>query len=195
MFFARLSGILVFSTPVFANLEKIKAGIINLANQTHVFDHSEYLHLSRSLDGVIELTNLLDKYGCWCYFGDGMIGKGRGNPVDFIDEVCKQLADGYACGKIDSGDNDCVPWEADYIEGYMAEDIVAECHGINQHGSCSAYACVAEGVFMVEIVNAYFGSLGKIDMGNRRGENFKKNFEKIIYNVIFYLVPQSLRRI
>ena len=112
---------IVFNFTVQADLDRIRSGIIKVANQTHVFDHSEYLHLSRSLDGVIELTNLLDKYGCWCYFEGDMIGKGRGNPVDNIDQVCKTLSDGYACAKIDSGEADCVPWQVDYIEGYNSK--------------------------------------------------------------------------
>ena len=77
--------------------------------------------MARSLDEIIELTNLLDKYGCWCYFSGDMRGKGRGSRVDNIDQICKVLADGYACAKIDSEEKNCVPWEVDYVEGYNSK--------------------------------------------------------------------------
>ena len=46
------------------------------------------------------------------------------------------------------------------------------CHEVNEAHSCAAYACIAEGVFIVEVVNAYFGSLGKIDMGHSHYNGF-----------------------
>ena len=114
-----ISGIFTISN---ASLTQIRTGIIKTANHTNdFFDHSEYLHMARSLDGIIELTNLLDKYGCWCYFSGEMRGKGRGSPVDNIDQICKVLADGYACAKIDSERENCVPWEVDYVEGYNSK--------------------------------------------------------------------------
>lgn len=101
-----------------------------------------------------------------------MRGKGRGSPVDNIDRICKVLADGYACAKIDSEEKNCVPWEVDYVEGYNSKHPEVTCHEVNEAHSCAAYACIAEGVFIVEVVNAYFGSLGKIDMGHSHYNGF-----------------------
>jgi len=50
----------------------------------------------------------LNEYGCWCYFYDN-VGRGKGNPVDEIDAMCKVLGEGYECAMRDSEDEglDC----------------------------------------------------------------------------------------
>merc|ERR1712168_1604572 len=57
----------------------------------------------------------LDEYGCWCYFYDN-VGRGKGNPVDEVDAMCKTLGEGYECAMRDSEDegSDCTPWEVAY---------------------------------------------------------------------------------
>merc|ERR1711937_886320 len=61
----------------------------------------------------------IDQYGCWCYFQEDH-GKGRGIPVNEIDEKCKILHNGYTCILMDAelaGDDDCVPWDIPYQSG------------------------------------------------------------------------------
>merc|ERR1712127_980347 len=43
-------------------------------------------------------------YGCWCNFGHnaGYVGHGAGKPVDGLDQLCKNLHDGYKCAAIDA---------------------------------------------------------------------------------------------
>ena len=58
---------------------------------------------------------LINEYGCWCYFQNDH-HKGKGQPTDGIDSLCKRLHDGYTCAMIDAqamGDT-CVPWEVTY---------------------------------------------------------------------------------
>ena len=68
---------------------------------------------------ILNLANTLNNYGCWCYL-DGDHGKGRGKPVDKLDEACRILSQGYACAAMDHG-ADCVPWQQDYSE-FKTED-------------------------------------------------------------------------
>ena len=56
------------------------------------------LRTSRGEDRAITASDmaLVNEYGCWCYFQDDH-HKGRGQPVDALDHLCKQLHDGYTC--------------------------------------------------------------------------------------------------
>ena len=63
----------------------------------------------------------VEDYGCWCYFGENY-GIGKGLPVDEMDGLCKRLANAYECAMMDyaeanDGNDDCVPWEVQYIAG------------------------------------------------------------------------------
>merc|ERR1719216_585551 len=44
-------------------------------------------------------------YGCWCYFddenNDGRLDAPRGPPVDYLDEMCRSLHQGYECAIMD----------------------------------------------------------------------------------------------
>ena len=54
--------------------------------------------------------------GCWCYFDENH-GKGKGQPVNAIDEKCRQLAHAYDCAIMDAedaGEPPCVPWDVQY---------------------------------------------------------------------------------
>merc|ERR1712187_569229 len=47
---------------------------------------------ARAFSGQLGNTiNGLNEYGCWCYFYDDH-GRGKGTPVDGIDEMCKTLS-------------------------------------------------------------------------------------------------------
>merc|ERR1712146_43960 len=60
--------------------------------------------------------NNINEYGCWCYFSEDF-GRGKGQPVGSIDEMCKVLAGGYECAMRDAEDEGttCVPWEVTYV--------------------------------------------------------------------------------
>merc|ERR1711881_425792 len=91
----------------------------------------------------------LDEYGCWCYFYDN-VGRGKGNPVDEVDSMCKVLGEGYECAIRDSEDEslDCVPWEIDYLVGTgSGRDLYDSCKALNAN-LCAARACAVEGTFV-----------------------------------------------
>merc|ERR1712000_267674 len=54
--------------------------------------------------------------GCWCYFDDDH-GRGKGQPIDDLDGVCKTLHEGYECAMRDAEaeGTTCVPWEVAYV--------------------------------------------------------------------------------
>ena len=72
--------------------------------------------MMRSLDDKGQFSLWLDdvnEYGCWCYFGDKH-GAGKSQPVNELDEHCKQLHEGYECAMLDDADEDCSPWTVSY---------------------------------------------------------------------------------
>ena len=100
---------------------------------------------------IANVVNSLDEYGCWCYFYDN-VGRGAGQPVDYIDSVCKIMADGYQCAIVDSENSgcSCVPWEVYYEPGTGSlENLWASCQSLNEGNDCDAqcatYACAVEG--------------------------------------------------
>ena len=91
----------------------------------------------------------LDEYGCWCYFYDN-VGRGKGNPVDEVDAMCKVLGEGYECAIRDSEDEgiDCTPWTVDYLVGTgTGRELYTSCQSLNAD-SCAARACAVEGTFV-----------------------------------------------
>lgn len=98
----------------------------------------------------------INQYGCWCYF-DGLVGNGKGEPMDLIDAECRNLHRGYECIVADHGAS-CVPWEVNYfpIEGQSYEadfgSINAACIHTNtvltNFGDCAAAACSVETSFI-----------------------------------------------
>ena len=72
-----------------------------------------------------DFFDIISHYGCWCtlssedlnngkHHPDSFYGKGK--PVDYFDEVCKTLIQGYECAVMDaeaSGES-CKPWEVRY---------------------------------------------------------------------------------
>jgi len=105
----------------------------------------------------------LDEYGCWCYFYDN-VGRGKGQPVDEVDGMCKTLNEGYECAIRDTEEegNSCTPWEVSYISGTgSGADLFESCVSLNAD-SCAARACAVEGNF-VEQLFALFISGNAID--------------------------------
>lgn len=115
---------------------------------------------NRNLPGNV--VDQFSEYGCWCYF-DGDVGRGKGQPVDEFDTLCKTLADGYQCAIIDSetvGEN-CIPWEVNYqTPGDLAPDATSQdrrdaCYRLNNE-TCAGYACTVEEQFIYSLFDLLF---------------------------------------
>ena len=73
-------------------------------------------------DFTSSLLQNINNYGCWCYFDADKIGKGRSQPMNEVDQLCRNLHYGYECAKIDeedslislTGEESCIPWQKDY---------------------------------------------------------------------------------
>merc|ERR1712046_442283 len=95
---------------------------------------------------MVDLLQLLE-YGCWCYF-DGDYVRGRGEPVDEFDNLCKQLHQNYVCASMDAEleeDLECIPWETEYqvFSFYSySMDIEDECKRKNPISICEQRACI-----------------------------------------------------
>ena len=124
---------------------------------------------------------LVNRYGCWCFFEDDH-GRGRGEPQDEIDTICRTLHHGYECIMKDQEEKGtpCVPWEIPYSSafgggfqpfGFNIPNLNAECEAVNTPGSCEAQTCKVEGYFVQSYFTyAIFG--GGIDRSMRHEEGF-----------------------
>merc|ERR1711865_1290771 len=106
---------------------------------------------------------LLNQYGCWCYFETDH-GRGKGEAVNKVDQLCKTLHDGYECAIKDGYDlsQACVPWEVVYnsatgfgLGSNDIENMRTECEDRNGVDSCEARACMVEGWFVMQIVDLF----------------------------------------
>merc|ERR1711920_482581 len=93
----------------------------------------------------------MNEMGCWCYF-DEDVGRGKGQPFDDLDGMCKTLANGYECAMRDAEDegNTCTPWEVAYSPGTASgtTTLWASCQALNGGDNCASRACAVEGVFV-----------------------------------------------
>ena len=135
--------------------------------------------LYRGFSGQIGKTiSNLNEYGCWCYFGEAH-GRGKAQPVDAIDEMCKILAHGYECAMRDAEEEGttCIPWEVDYIAavGGMPSGLTIEeeCVNVNPPGNnCAVRACTIEGSFVANLLDAFMTGNG-MDFSNKHSNGFK----------------------
>jgi len=120
---------------------------------------------------IAKTIQQINEYGCWCYFGDDH-GRGKGQPQDAIDEMCKVLHDGYECAMRDAEDEGttCVPWEVEYTSAIGGSDvgIAGECSQNNPDSNCAARACTMEGAFVANLLDAFVS-------GNSIDANLKHN--------------------
>jgi len=113
---------------------------------------------ARAFSGSIGKTILtIHEYGCWCYFYE--YGRGKGEPVDVIDELCKQLQFGYECAIRDGEDEGsfCTPWEVAYNSavGGSGLTIAEECAQNNPSDLCATRACTVEGNFVAHLLDLF----------------------------------------
>jgi len=129
----------------------------------------------KAFGGQIGQTiNGLNEYGCWCYFSDDH-GRGKGQPTDAIDEMCKILHEGYECAMRDAEDEGttCVPWEVDYVSGVGGNgaSLAEECAASNAGNNCAIRACTVEGTFVANLLDAMFSG-AQIDNAKRHSNGF-----------------------
>ena len=82
----------VFQTSFLNNFSS--AGWTNIKTQLNSLITAQNSSQSRTISRID--IGLLDRYGCWCFFEDDH-SRGRGAPVNEIDQLCKVLHDGYTC--------------------------------------------------------------------------------------------------
>jgi len=124
-------------------------------------------------DKIADSIPLLDEYGCWCYFYDN-VGRGKGNPVDEVDAMCKTLQEGYECAIRDSEDEgeDCTPWSVPYLAGTgSGRDLYTSCQTLNVNSGCAARACAVEGTFVDNLFAVLISGQGipYADYSHRQG--------------------------
>ena len=68
--------------------------------------------------------------------------------------MCKALANGYDCIKIDFGTSCGVPWEIEYTTGIFGglSNLEKSCELNNQNNNCAISSCIVEGLFVYEFV-------------------------------------------
>ena len=115
----------------------------------------------------------LDEFGCWCYFYDNSF-RGRGEPVDEVDALCKTLQQGYECAIWDAENEGttCIPWEQSYESGTGTGDsLVSSCTSMNSGNNCAIRACAVEGTFVAGLF-AYLVSgqeINYVDFSHEQG--------------------------
>jgi hypothetical protein len=137
---------------------------------------SQSSDVQRAFSGQMGNTiNGLNEYGCWCYFYEDH-GRGKGQPVDAIDEMCKILHDGYECAMRDAEDEGttCVPWEVVYTSalGGSGLSVAEECAQVNSGNNCAIRACTVEGSFVGNLLDAFIGGGATINNDNRHSNGF-----------------------
>ena len=92
----------------------------------------------RSFTGfTVHILSNFHGYGCWCYFGTDGYGKGKSQPKDELDSLCKALHQGYECSIIDSienGDSNCRSYDYSYTPispSFDDEQITSACEIAN----------------------------------------------------------------
>jgi len=128
-------------------------------------------------------------YGCWCYFANNA-GKGSGQPIDELDQLCKDLQSCYRCAKIDSLNNNneeiCSPGTQDYKvhihKTFMStntQGILADCHSENSLDDCAANTCCCEMNFVSNLLRLWFSGY-QINKPQYNRDNWDAEMCKVI---------------
>lgn len=130
----------------------------------------------RSLSSVLGTTfDELNQYGCWCYFEDDH-GMGHGQTLDDFDAMCKVLANGYDCIRMDNGAS-CVPWETTYQSGISTgiDNLQTTCAAGNAGDDCAINSCIVEGLFVLRLFQHIVMNAGSIDGGLKVANGFQQD--------------------
>lgn len=149
---------------------------LSLDKTLSAFLDAQDADVARAFSGQMGNTiNGLNEYGCWCYFYEDH-GRGKGQPIDAIDEMCKILHDGYECAMRDAEDEGttCVPWEVSYTSaiGGSGQSVAEECATVNSGNNCAIRACTVEGSFVGNLLDAFIGGGASINNDNRHSNGF-----------------------
>lgn len=138
---------------LFGNLTDVLK-TINEHNSEMVFLKSSKSH--EAYPDLLQMhvnAELLNEYGCWCYSGRSGVGRGRGQPIDKFDEICRAMNQAYECVTRDgapNGDATCDPhtqssqgytWEVEYEVNNMKVDTILTCTGDNVDNWCQNTVC------------------------------------------------------
>jgi len=162
-------------TKIFSTVALFGAAQANLQTQVDaIVDGNDVA--ARAFSGQIATTIAnLNEYACWCYFNEDH-GRGKGTPIDAIDETCKTLHDGYECAMRDAEDEGttCVPWEVSYQSavGGNGQTIVEECSTVNSGNNCAARACTIEGTFVANLLEIFVGGGAAINNDHKHSNGF-----------------------
>lgn len=166
----------ILPTLTFADLlnyDTQTTGGPNCDSEENLSEHE--IQFCRAFTGSVGKTvQNMSEYGCWCYFGIDH-GRGKGQPQDALDELCKVLADGYECAMRDAEEEGttCIPWEVSYQSaiGGGSLTIAEECANVNPGNNCAARACTVEGGFVANMLD-YFISGNVLDQSMRHENGF-----------------------
>merc|ERR1712178_351991 len=97
----------------------------------------------------------INGYGCWCYLDDTYRTTAHSRPVDELDNICRDLINGYKCATIDSENNEeelyCDAQQVTYVQfnffGREEEHLDEDCDFLNSDDVCAARACKIEARF------------------------------------------------
>jgi hypothetical protein len=128
---------------------------------------------SRSLSLSLGATfDELNQYGCWCYFEQDH-GMGHGQTLDDFDSLCKVLANGYDCIKLDVGAS-CIPWEVNYNSGQSGglENLPTTCANNNPGDDCKINSCIVEGRFVLNLFQQIVMNQAQLDQSMKTSNGF-----------------------
>lgn len=141
----------------------------------NLISHLDYYKENENLPTTMDI---LGDYGCWCQFNNYPI-KGHGVPLSEIDNLCKEVYEGYKCLEIDSlqGEN-CDPFNIDYN--------TTDCYHIKykpafQLDDCTKNTCKIEDNFLYAIWKIfkrdYFIGRDGPNMEELKGSNLDRKNE------------------
>lgn len=115
---------------------------------------------------ILNSLQNIDGYGCWCYLHGNPLGHGRGQTVNEIDTLCRQLQEGYICVQddLDRIGKECIPSDTVYQSGIGAnsfqtnseELLIQACKTKNPMDECKQRVCIVEGAFVTKILDVFF---------------------------------------
>lgn len=161
---------LIFALPLLGFASAINYEINCDANPTHVFC------TDRTFSGSFATTIAsMNEMGCWCYFDDDH-GRGKGQPIDDLDGVCKTLHEGYECAMRDAEaeGTTCVPWEVAYVSavGGATTTLQEACMDANPGNMCACRACTVEGNFVESLIAFFVIQGGSLNQANKHSNGF-----------------------